>query len=345
MLKPFSIAVSAVVLMVSVILLYWHTRDEPVEPLTAFNAQQDVVDVGKTTREELSSEAVQRFEKYAQEGERLGGRVASLRGTQVDGRLRLDANGDLLITPDIRLMFDYFLSALGEEDMEQIKGRIAAYLSEQLPEGAAVQGWELFERYMALRDAMESIPAHDGSPASVRSAIRQRNAMQQSYLGVEMADAFYGLDIAYDNYMIERQSLMEDEGLTDDQRQRRLDALMQELPEPMQEMFVETRKPKMLEQQVQTLRESGASEAEVRALREVTFGVVAADRFERLEQQRSQWQKRYEDYRQQREVLLSSGGLAEADQERLLGDLRERLFSEQELARVRALDRIPTTNQ
>src|SRR5690606_34167542 len=39
---------------------------------------------------------------------------ASVRGTEVDGRLELDAQGNLLITGQIRHLFDYFLSLVGE---------------------------------------------------------------------------------------------------------------------------------------------------------------------------------------------------------------------------------------
>ncbi|MCC0452966.1 lipase chaperone, partial [Pseudomonas aeruginosa] len=39
----------------------------------------------------------------------------SFRGTSVDGSFSVDASGNLLITRDIRNLFDYFLSAVGEE--------------------------------------------------------------------------------------------------------------------------------------------------------------------------------------------------------------------------------------
>lgn len=38
----------------------------------------------------------------------------SFRGTSVDGSFSVDASGNLLITRDIRNLFDYFLSAVGE---------------------------------------------------------------------------------------------------------------------------------------------------------------------------------------------------------------------------------------
>lgn len=43
----------------------------------------------------------------------------SFRGTSVDGSFSVDASGNLLITRDIRNLFDYFLSAVGEEPLQQ----------------------------------------------------------------------------------------------------------------------------------------------------------------------------------------------------------------------------------
>ena len=89
------------------------------------------------------------------------------------------------------------------------------------------------------------------------------------------------------------------------------------------------------------MREQGASDAEIRALREQTFGAQAVARFEALEQQRQDWQARYEAYRQQRQQLISSG-LSHTDQQVALARLQQQLFEDKELARVQALDRINT---
>lgn len=279
------------------------------------------------------------YDHYRQRASELGPAPASLRGTRVDGNLQATANGDLLINPAIRQVFDYFLTALGEESLEDIQARLVGHLSEQLPPQAAQQAWAIYQQYMALRDAMEQLPGHDGSVAAMRVAIGQRHDMQQAYLGPEVADAFYGLDMTYDRYMIERQTLLEDDGLTAAQRQQQLANLEQNLPQGMQQMLNDTRAPVKLEQRTQALREQGASEAEIRALREQTFGAQAAERFEVLEQQRQDWEQRYGAYRQQRQQLTNSG-LSHTDQQVALARLQQQLFEEKELARVQALDRI-----
>ncbi|MGJ3254885.1 MAG: lipase secretion chaperone [Alcanivorax sp.] len=282
-----------------------------------------------------------RYDHYRQRAQALGPAPASLVGTQVDGNLQVTADGDLLINPAIRQVFDYFLTALGQESLDDIRARLAGHLADQLPPKAAQQAWKLYEQYMGLREAMEQLPEHDGSVAAMRAAIRQRHDMQQACLGPEVADAFYGLDMTYDRYMIERQALLEDEGLAAEQRDRQLTNLEQNLPQGMQKMLNDTRAPVWLEQRTQALREQGASAAEIRALREQTFGAQAVERFEALEQQRQDWEERYGEYRKQRQQLINSG-LSHTDQQVALARLQQQLFEDKELARVQALDRINT---
>ena len=329
-----------VLLVLMAALLIWGLPG-PSEPDSPEDPSTDSVSNTATGPAASVPADTTRYDHYRQRATELGPIPASLSGTRVDGNLQVNASGDLLINPAIRLVFDYFLTALGEESLEDIQARLAGHLAEELPPQAAQQAWAIYEQYMGLREAMAQLPEHDGSVTAMRAAIRQRHDMQQAYLGPEVADAFYGLDMTYDRYMIERQALLENEGLSAEQRDRQLSNLEQGLPPGMQQMLHDTRAPVWLEQRTQRLREQGASDAEIRALREQTFGAQAVARFEALEQQRQDWQARYEAYRQQRQQLISSG-LSHTDQQVALARLQQQLFEDKELARVQALDRINT---
>jgi lipase chaperone LimK len=279
------------------------------------------------------------FQAALRRVEALGAMPASLRGTDVDGHLQATSDGELLVTPDLRRVFDYFLAAQGEESLADCQARLAAYLNENLPAQAAARAWQFFQQYMTLGEAMSALPPHDGSPASIRSAVTQRHDLQVAYLGQEAAEAFYGMDIAYDRYMADRQDILDHPSLNDAQRQQQLQGLTQTLPAAMQNMLEETHAPAQLAADTQALREQGASEAEIRRLREQQFGAKAAERLELLDQQRGQWEARYQSYRAQRQVIIDSG-LSHLDQETALARLRQQSFSNQELGRVEALDRI-----
>ncbi|MGV8597295.1 lipase secretion chaperone, partial [Pseudomonas aeruginosa] len=75
----------------------------------------------------------------------------SFRGTSVDGSFSVDASGNLLITRDIRNLFDYFLSAVGEEPLQQSLDRLRAYIAAELQEPARGQARQVaFEQHQFL---------------------------------------------------------------------------------------------------------------------------------------------------------------------------------------------------
>ena len=69
----------------------------------------------------------------------------SLSDTEVDGALEVDAAGNLMISRSIRQVFDYFLSAIGEEDLTTIISRIRAHIRYKLPAKAAAQAEQILD--------------------------------------------------------------------------------------------------------------------------------------------------------------------------------------------------------
>lgn len=265
----------------------------------------------------------------------------SLEGTGVDGGVRVDAGGRLVLEPAVRDLFEYYLSTLGEATLEDVKVWVAHYLNDHLPPEAARQGWALFGRYLDYRRQLADIPDPGlGADAeNMKAAIRARARLRREVLGRQAAEAFFALDEAYDDYMMTRLTLREDDTLTEEQRARRLEQARAELPEPLQQIREETTKPVRAREKVEQMRASGASEAEVRAWREAELGAAAADRLEALEARRRQWRQRYEAYwREKQQMQLD--GLAEQDREAAVQRLREKHFQAEEIRRAEALDRI-----
>lgn len=284
------------------------------------------------------------LQRHVEIGQALTSLPPSLDGTNVDGELIADEQGNLMITVGVRRVFDYFLAAMGEDDLATVKARIAAYIHENLPSSAAIQAWRLLNNYLGYQQAITEIPAHNGSALEVRDVIKSRQQFRSVWLGPEISDAFFGFDDALDNFTLSRLDVTEDESLSAEEKAKRIALLELELPEPIREMRDETQAPSRIANEVDALREAGASEEEVRQLREQEFGVEAADRFETLDQERQQWEDRYESYRVERAGIITSG-LAPEDQKRSLLRLQKRLFDSQEVRRVQALDRINESSQ
>lgn len=266
---------------------------------------------------------------------------ASLSGTAVDGGVRADDQGRLKVEARIRRMFEYFLSTLGEATLDEVKTWVAHYLNDNLPASAAREGWSLFRDYLDYRRSLESIaePAPDADRATMSRTLERRNRLRREKLGREAAEAFFAAEEAYDEYMLRRRAIEANDDLTPAEKKQRLEQARAQLPEPMREVRKETTRPVRAREKVEQMRSRGASEAEVRAWREAELGAQAADRLEQLEVRREQWDQRYQAYRQER-ANLDKSGLAEPEREAALQRLREDHFQDDELRRVRALDRI-----
>ena len=78
---------------------------------------------------------------------------ASLEGTEPDGEVEADASGHLIITIELRRLFDHFLAASGEESVATMRARIIAVLHARLPDVAAAEAIAILDRYLAYRDA------------------------------------------------------------------------------------------------------------------------------------------------------------------------------------------------
>ncbi|MCH8544399.1 MAG: hypothetical protein LAT61_12575 [Alcanivorax sp.] len=312
------------------------TRDGAGKKVTAaVTGVSDAEDDGPR-REVIGSD--ERFEAYLAAAAGLGAVPASLDGTEVDGTLRADAQGNLLIENDIRRVFDYFLATVGEEDLDAIRSRIAAHLDAALPPAAARQAWELFERYEAYGEATEQMPGHDATIAGMTEVLLRQQDLRQEWLGQEAADAFFGFDDAYDHHTLARMQVAQNPDLSEAERAQRLADLEANLPAPLREVRERANLPVSVSQEVAMMREQGASDYEIRAYREQSLGPAAAQRLEELDRQRIEWDQRYSGYRAQHAEIMASG-LSESDREREIDRLRQAMFDESELRRVQALDR------
>lgn len=287
----------------------------------------------------IAGTAPETLAHYLAAASRLGAPPASLAGTDVDGELRADSEGNLIVEHGLRRVFDYFLATLGEEELPAIKARIALYLHEQLPAPAAAQAWALLQRYLAYDEALAALPALDGSVESMHQLLRQRSDLRRAWLGQAAADAFFSLDDAFDAYSLERVALQRDDTLSAAERRARQQQLERIFPAPIQQARQQMRAPVAVAEQVDALRAQGADEETVRQLRAQHFGPAAAERLQQLDEARSEWDSRYASWRAERAAIQASG-LAEEDQARALEAAMSQHFSEQEWRRVQALDRL-----
>lgn len=264
---------------------------------------------------------------------------ASLQDTDVDGWLGVDDAGHLVVTPGARWFFEYFLSATGEESAQEIRVRIIAEINKRLPAAGAQEAIALLDRYLAYRQRAQEMTATE-STTDLEQRLRQLQDIRRQVFGDADAAALFGEEENILSVDIARARVLHDDSLSPQERQRQLDELEQQLPEPARAARAQAMGPLQLAQDEADLRAQGADPEEVRALRESRFGSEAADRLEGLDRERAEWDRRVADYRAAREGIEADQTLTAEQRARAADELKGQRFTPTERLRIEALDRI-----
>lgn len=266
---------------------------------------------------------------------------ASLSGTTVpDGWARTDRSGNLIPTPHLRQMFEYFLSALGEESLAQLVARIESALA-TLDEPARSQALATLGAYLDYKLAVSELEqsygdVHDLGVEEMQRRMAEIHALRGTWLNAATAEAFFADDEAVDRFQMEKLRIVGDPDMTAEQRAEALRRAEESLPERLQKARAETRQFAEYEQARQQLADDPQA---LQAWRQQAFGSEAAGRLAKLEKEQQNWNQRWQAYSRERDQMLSAG-LAEPEQEAALKRLRAKHFSETEQIRARALDSI-----
>lgn len=267
----------------------------------------------------------------------------SLVGSDVDGALPVDAEGHLIPGPDVLATFDYFLAASGEEPPEVLQRRIRDHIRASLDEPAASEAEALLADYLALRGRLRELTLEGDVPHDLERRLQWVRELRREIFGVDLAAELFGEQEEMLRIDLERRRVALDATLDPAERAARIEALDEELPERVREARHSAGAPAEIRRQVEALRATGASDREVFVARERAFGSEAAERLAALDARRADWRSRLDAYRVERNALLAAanaGGRGEGARESDLEDLRRTHFASDELARVRALDRL-----
>lgn len=287
-----------------------------------------------------TAEADERAEREAREdADAAVAMPASLEGTEIDGALHVDASGHLVPGPEARWLFDYYLSAEGEESSERIVARLRSQLRSRLQEPARSEALTLLERYLAYRERGSTLEdtLDDGDAERRLLALHQ---LRRDVFGESTADALFAAEEAGDAVALERTRTLADESLDRATRAQTAEQLETSLPAPLRAQRAETLAPLRLHHEERDFRAAGGSAEALHRLRVERSGPEAAERLAQLDASRSDFQERLRAYRQERASLLQSPALDAAGRERATEALLLRSFSEPERRRVEALERM-----
>lgn len=266
---------------------------------------------------------------------------ASLAGTAPDGGLAVDAAGRFVPTRDALDLFDYYLSASGEESDERIRARIEAAIRERLADpGPALA---LLDRHLAHREAARALFFEEhGAELPLERRLQRIRELRREHFGAELAARLFGAEEDRWRVEVERVRVQRDPALAPEERAARLATLDAELPAEVREGRDAATAALTLREDESRLRAAGAPEAEVQALREARFGPEAAARLAVLDARRAAWDARLAAWRVERD-RLAAGFDDPAEREAAIAELLASRFAGAERLRVEALDRLEAT--
>lgn len=266
---------------------------------------------------------------------------ASLRDTEVAGELAEDLNGNLKVTRGVRDVFDYFLTAQGEETVQVLGERIKAYVRLKLKEKAAAQAIELLAKYLNYKaQVMAALSGQAGS--SLEDVQARRDAVLQvrrTSFDPSTYQAFFGVDDAIDSYGVERFALLQDKSISPQAKAAKLAAIREKLPIEVREAMGAAEMVQTLNEVTVQLNQSGGTPQQLRSVRENLVGAEAADRLEAMDRENAEWRLRVESYLAQRDRIRSDAGLSESVRTQELERLRSG-FSDSERVRISAAELI-----
>ncbi|MGH8032753.1 MAG: lipase secretion chaperone [Luteimonas sp.] len=252
---------------------------------------------------------------------------ASLRGTTPDGGVRFDANGQLVTDAELRRLFDWYLAALGEQDIGTIHTRLQRDLALRMTpaRAAAVLAW--FDRYAAYLRASTRL----ADISDLRARLDAVHALRVRLLGRDAADGFFGEEET------EARRVLALKQMHADPAQR---AVLQQSLDAASPGYAQARHDAALRVQISALdtqfARDGASATERHAERSALLGAAAAERFETLDRQRAQWNDRAQTYARQRAALQRRSNLTDAQRVALSRQLLAS-FTPAEQRRIAAL--------
>ncbi len=136
-----------VCLLLLLALIYWIFRPD---------AQNTPHEPNQQAQSQLIGNGLEANAQNNQKG-KMPELAASLRGTEIDCPIQVDANGKLILTVGIRSCFDYFFSSLGEKTEPELVADIRQYITATLPDTASSYASYLLDQYVAYSHALKNI--------------------------------------------------------------------------------------------------------------------------------------------------------------------------------------------
>jgi lipase chaperone LimK len=242
---------------------------------------------------------------------------------------------------ELKDLFELYLSAMGEEALDDILLRIQNALTLQLSTPALEQGYDALKRFIDYKVELANLEQQprDNALSELDNIRRQKeilSTIQQEYFTPIESDALFAAEAEYDAFMLDHLTIQQNTNLTGTEKQLQVEALEASLPEDVRAGRERAMAPAKIYQQAEVMRSEGKTSADIYQMRAHSLGEAAATELAALDQKRDRWQQRLGMFNAQYDSI-SLSGLSETDQKTAVSALLARDFDATESIRVRAM--------
>jgi lipase chaperone LimK len=262
-----------------------------------------------------------------------------------EGVFRVDTKGELLLDSDTRTRLDMLLADLPRNaTRHEIQAAETAAVA-GLPPSAAQKAAAIVEAYVRYLKAETELNEAAGNGITIQpeELFNKFVALRRQHLGVQVADAFFTRQEMQDRVGIQLAMMDANPKLIAQEKIARIDALKRTIPDNAPALHAEletARSAVTMEQSVTALRRNGASEAEVRQLRERHVGAEGAESVSEMEAQKNDWDRKQHAFTQQKDAIAQMNLTEQQKQERI-DALLSRIYTEEEIPIARAFHQLP----
>lgn len=234
--------------------------------------------------------------------------------------------------------FEYSLSSLGEKDLEAIKATVNAG---ELQKNALGISSELFDTYLAYKEALSKLEPFEGGSLSLQELKRLDDAiraMQRTFFTDEQIAQLFDEENRLRQLAIDKLAIQAAK-LDANTHQQMLEETLAAQPEYIQQS--ERNNALVLQ-----LNQASGMDAQEKYLTRVDLvGEEGAQRLQALDDKRAAFNTSLNDYLKKRAEILNNDFLGEEEKKLEIAGLREQSFEEKQWRRIEALERIHDSEQ
>jgi lipase chaperone LimK len=258
-----------------------------------------------------------------------------LTGTDIDGYLALDNDDNLIIDQGLLDFFDYFLSARGRLNEQQIVAHLVDQLTFHLQGKARIQALEFLHQYQLFGNAYSELVGSSATSSntihiSLTDSLDMRQKLRYKFLGVQTSDTLWAEQDAHDQItllkLMRLTPSLSSMTIKDDEYD-----IISSVNRGIQQSNAQHK-------DIFQLQKNNANSAYIYQKRALTLGVDAADRLTVLDRKSLKWKERMNHYLLKKDNINNEIGLTDNDKEKDLLAFKNTYFTQQEQRRLLAYE-------